>query len=121
MPQRVSLSWLCALPALAVLTATAQVNTPPAAPTPNFKNAATAQTNGAQLPYQSIFDGYRRYTDAKLQPWKQTNAAVEAAGGWRAYAKEAAEPASPQPQDSSMAPPASAAPIANPHAGHGKH
>jgi hypothetical protein len=56
----------------------------------------------AALPYRSVFDGYQPFTDQKVLPWKETNATVEKIGGWRAYAKEAAEPA------------------ATPHADHGK-
>ena len=50
---------------------------------------AQAQTT---LPYRSAFDGYQPFADSKLKPWKESNDAVMQAGGWRAYAKEAAAP-----------------------------
>ena len=117
MPLRLPLSWLCALPALAALTATAQVNTPAVAPTPTTAKApAVVPTAAAPLPYRSVFDGYQPFTDQKVLPWKETNATVEKIGGWRAYAKEAAEPAA----SDRLAPASSTTPAANPHAGHGK-
>lgn len=117
MPLRLPISWLCALPALAALTATAQVNTPPQAPVPTTaKASAVVPTAAASLPYRSVFDSYQPFTDQKVLPWKETNATVEKIGGWRAYAKEAAEPAAAD----RLAPASSTTPAANPHAGHGK-
>ena len=118
MPQISPVSWpifLCALVALPVL---AQVNTPPIAPIPNAKTAPAA------LPYRSVFDGYQPFSDEKVVSWKDSNNTVEKVGGWRAYAKEAAEPQSTDKQTpASPASPASPRPpaAANPHAGHGKH
>ena len=81
---------------------------------------AQAQTT---LPYRSAFDGYQPFADSKLKPWKESNDAVMQAGGWRAYAKEAAAPDTPanaSPAATPAAPgakPAADAP-ADPHAGH---
>ncbi len=117
MPLRLPISWLFALPELAVLTATAQVNTPPVAPTPTTTKALAAiPTAATTFSYRSVFDGYQPFTDQKVLPWKETNATVEKIGGWRAYAKEAAEPAAAD----TLAPVPSTSPAANPHAGHGK-
>ncbi|MBC7705609.1 MAG: hypothetical protein H7274_16895 [Rhodoferax sp.] len=72
------------------------------------------------MPYRSVFDSYQPFADQKVLPWKETNATVEKIGGWRAYAKEAAEPVAQDPQ-APAASPAPSAPTANPHANHGKH
>lgn len=104
--------WPFAVCALLALPAMAQVTPPPATPAP------------ATLPYTSAFDGYQPFTDEKLKPWKESNATVEKIGGWRAYAREAAEPQAKHDHtpaaSPATAPKASAAP-ADPHAGHGKH
>ena len=115
--------WAFAVCVLMALPAAAQHHhqhphhTPPAA-------AATQ----APLPYTSALQGYQPFADEKLRPWKESNTTVETIGGWRAYAKEAAEPeakGSPDPVASPATPPAAppktpAAP-ADPHAGHDKH
>ena len=50
--------------------------------------------------YQSVFSGYRTYTDQPLESWQNANQKVHTVGGWRAYAKEAhaPEPTNPSPQ-----------------------
>jgi hypothetical protein len=58
----------------------------------------------APTSFQSAMDGYKRFTDEKPVNWKAANETTSKIGGWRAYAKEAAEP-SPAPAAS----PASAA------------
>ena len=40
--------------------------------------------------YRSVFAQYQGFTDAAPAPWPAANDTVRAAGGWRAYAKEAA-------------------------------
>lgn len=91
---------------------------------------AQPQAEGqASPPYSSAFEGYQPFTDSKLKPWKESNDAVLQAGGWRAYAKGAAAPASqaatPPTATTPPAPPtapSSAKPAAaDPHAGHGKY
>ncbi|MDO8458937.1 MAG: hypothetical protein Q7T07_18715 [Burkholderiaceae bacterium] len=113
-------SWPFAVFALIALPATAQFNTPPAAPT-----TANAKTSGpAALPYPSAFEGYQSFTEEKVRPWKESNTTVEKIGGWRAYAKEVAEPEAKggqTPADSPATAPKANATPANPHAGHGKH
>ena len=42
--------------------------------------------------YVSPLQPYRPLGDEPLSPWKTANDAVEKAGGWKAYAKEAQEP-----------------------------
>ena len=41
--------------------------------------------------YTSAFEGYVPWTDTTIAPWATSNATVDARGGWRAYAKEAAD------------------------------
>jgi hypothetical protein len=108
------LVWPLTALALVALPAIAQVNTPPAI----TATAPTASASAAvALPYRSVFIGYQPFTEEKVKSWKDTNTTVEKIGGWRAYAKEVAEPASAD----AMAPATPAAPPPNPHAGHGKH
>ena len=76
--------WLAILPALLALNVPAQTATPPAAP-------SNAQAQAAPTPYRSALEGYQPYSEEKPVPWKQANETVGKVGGWRAYAKEAAE------------------------------
>jgi len=119
MPQISPVSWPFAVFALVALPAMAQVKTPPALPAPT-----TAQAAPATLPYPSALQGYQPFADEKVRPWKESNTTVEKIGGWRAYAKEVAEPeakGSQTPAASPAAPPKTPAAPADPHAGHGKH
>ena len=43
--------------------------------------------------FGSVFGSYQPYTEEKIADWKQANDTAARIGGWRAYAKEAAEPA----------------------------
>ena len=65
--------------------------------------------------HRSAFAGYQRSRDDKLLPWKQANDEVARIGGWRSYAREAA-----QPTDAKPAAPAAATPASVP-GGHGRH
>jgi hypothetical protein len=75
--------WLAALP-LAVMAQTA-----PPRPSPLDAQAAVAP-----LTYRSSLADYRR-TASEPAPlaWREANDQVERIGGWRAYAREAAQPA----------------------------
>ena len=74
--------WLAALPALAALAAGAQSSAEPGEP-PALDPPA--------LPFRSAFEGYQPYADDKSIPWRDANDTVHRRGGWRAYAREAAE------------------------------
>jgi hypothetical protein len=69
--------------------------------------------------HRSAFASYQRMRDDKLLPWKQANDEVTRIGGWRSYAREAAQPTDTKP----AAPAASAAAPAPASApgGHGRH
>lgn len=108
--------WAFAVSALLALPAMAQNNT--SAPPPQSVAAPTP------LPYTSALQGYQPFVDEKVRSWKESNDTVGKIGGWRAYAKEAAEPeakSSQTPAASPVAAPKAPAAPADPHAGHGKH
>ena len=125
MPPISPISWSFAACALLALPAQAQVKPPSAAPAESIAaSASTGQGSPATLPYTSAFEGYQPFHDEKLNPWKESNATVEKVGGWRAYAKEAAEPQVKHditPTSSPAAAPKAPAAPAAPHTGHGKH
>lgn len=98
-----SAPWLTALPAMAALT-TAVAQTTPTPP-----SSAVADPAPPALVFRSALDGYQPYTEEKPIPWKEANETVYRRGGWRAYAKEAAEGS----QEG-----ASASGAVDPHAGH---
>lgn len=59
--------------------------------------AVHAQTTNSITPaapptFSSALAGYQPYTDEKIASWKQANDNTARIGGWRAYAREAAEP-----------------------------
>lgn len=122
MPPISPVSWPFAALALVALPGFAQVNPAPAEPISNSKTAVVAQAAPTALPYRSVFDGYQPFTDEKMRSWKESNDTVGKIGGWRSYAKEAAEPAPADKRPPTVAPatPALPAAAANPHAGHGK-
>ena len=71
--------------------------------------AAQAQATAPAAPtappgWRSAFDGYQPFADEKTLPWRQANETVQGVGGWRAYAREAAQPAAA----AASAPPAKA-------------
>jgi hypothetical protein len=44
------------------------------------------------LQFNSIFAGYQAYTEQAVGSWREANDNVGRIGGWRAYAREAAQP-----------------------------
>jgi hypothetical protein len=38
--------------------------------------------------YTSAFQGYRRFSDQPVTPWRESNDLVGRIGGWQAYARE---------------------------------
>jgi hypothetical protein len=57
--------------------------------------AAAAKPKAPVATYRSAFDGYRGFADAKPVPWREANDNVGRIGGWRAYAREAAQANAP--------------------------
>jgi len=84
--------------------------------------------NGASSPcekalaYCSALEKHQPYQAQPVQPWREANDTVGRIGGWRAYAREAADgaPAQDQPGAGIAAPaaPAPRSPGPDPHAGH---
>jgi len=93
--------WLAVSSALLVLTVSAQTPATPAARAAASAPVAQTQTTPGQ--YRSALESYQPYSENKMVPWKEANDTVGKIGGWRVYAKEAAEGGT-----------------ANPHAGDGK-
>ncbi len=62
-------------------------------------SAANAQASVPKSDYRSPFAGYRSDTTEAPRPWREVNDKVEAIGGWRAYAREAASPSPPPASD----------------------
>ena len=60
--------------------------------------------------------GYQRYVDSTIHSWREVNDQVRQIGGWRTYAREAAQPDANNPVT-----PASAAATSGAHTGHGGH
>ena len=60
----------------------------PEAPNPQ-KKPPIAQT--APAGFQSSLDSFKPYKDEKIGNWKEANERTGHIGGWRAYAKEAAQ------------------------------
>lgn len=58
--------------------------------------------------YRSVFVQYQGFADALLTPWPVANETVRAVGGWRAYAKEAAQARAAAQADTAEAAPQTA-------------
>lgn len=81
--------WLVALALLAGPTASL------AAPSTSSPVAADPTQPQASVPattYRSAFTRYRPLADITPIPWREANDTVTRIGGWRAYAREAAQP-----------------------------
>lgn len=76
------------LPARAAVTAllTTLWATAAFAQSPSASNAAS----GPAPTYRSAFEGYQRFSEQPVTPWKASNDRVAQIGGWKAYAREAA-------------------------------
>jgi hypothetical protein len=92
-----------AVPALLALTGLSAACAQPAAP------------SAPAMAYRSAFEGYRRFSDQAVSPWKASNDLVGRIGGWQAYAREAAGQDTPAPATAASAP----APAGHP--GHHNH
>lgn len=80
---------------LAVAAATAQAThlAPSATSEANAVHPADAKAPVPAAQYRSPFTGYQAYADTPVAPWRDANELVRQRGGWRTYAREAAEPA----------------------------
>jgi hypothetical protein len=92
---RISMHWRFPVFLLAAVTlaaaAGAQTTTPPA----QASDPANPQAAVPRAVHSSAFAGYRRHAEPAPIAWKDANDTVTRVGGWRAYAREAAEPSAP--------------------------
>lgn len=56
--------------------------------------AQSGAASGRPPAWRSALDGYQPFSEEKTTPWREANQTVQAVGGWRAYAREAAQAAS---------------------------
>ena len=91
-------------------------------------NAGASADKAPAITYSSALKDYQAYADEKVMSWQESNERVREAGGWRSYAREAAQPdtgpgtssASPA-SPSTPAQPGSTLPPPAPRYSHGKH
>ncbi|TWO63328.1 hypothetical protein FN976_28585 [Caenimonas sedimenti] len=86
--------WLAVSSGLLTLAASAQTPAAPparAAASAVATPAPVARAQAAPGEYRSALEGYQPYSESKMVPWKEANDTVGKIGGWRAYAKVAAE------------------------------
>ena len=106
----------------------AQAQSPAKALTPPSVQRADPADPKAAVPvsaYRSSLSRYQAFAEPDVAPWRETNELVRQRGGWRAYAREAREPAStgaPSPVAPAASQPASDVKPVKPampgHAGH---
>ena len=89
----ISMHWRLPVFLLAAIAAAADAQT--TAPLPYATDPANAQAAVPRAVHSSAFAGYRRHAEAAPIAWKEANDSVARIGGWRAYAREAAEPSAP--------------------------
>lgn len=53
-------------------------------------------TQASPPAFRSAMDGYKPYTEESTVNWKEANDTTARIGGWRAYAKEARQPQTPE-------------------------
>ncbi len=92
-----SCRWLALAPLLAAAAALAQ------------------QAPLAPIEYRSALQGYQPYSEEKTLPWKGANETVGQIGGWREYAREAAEGKKPDAKQTHGNKPDEKEPEAKPH------
>ena len=98
----------------------AQSQPPTKAPAPPSVQRADPADPNAPTPvlvYRSSLSRYQAFTEPDVAPWRETNDLVRQRGGWRAYAREAREPASganPSPAAPAASQPAASAKPAMP-------
>ena len=113
------LSALIAVCALAGLPAAHAQIQPPAVQRADPTDPQAVTPRGV---YRSSLSRYQAFAETDVAPWRETNERVRQRGGWRAYAREASEPASTTPASppapAASKPAASVKPAKPGHAGH---
>lgn len=99
-----------------------------AQPAPRSPDPLDAATAVPRVAYESSLRDYKPLAEQRVGSWKDANDTVTRIGGWRTYAREAAQGAQPTPPAGSTTPgdartapaaPAASAPAGG-HAGHHK-
>ena len=121
MPKDISSRWL--LPALLNAIAVPALAQPAPRALPDPLNPAASVP---RMSYQSSLRDYKPLVEQRVGSWKEANETVNRIGGWRAYAREAAQGDQATPPAGTAAPgearPAPAAPAAStPAGGHAGH
>jgi hypothetical protein len=80
-----------------------------AAPAASRPDPINPQADVPAVSFVSAFADYRSAGDGQVGNWQQANRTVTRIGGWRAYAREAAAPASAPPAPAAAS--ASGAPV----------
>ncbi len=105
---KTSLRWF-APAALCIATLAAPAQTSPAPSAAARPDPLDANASVPRLVYRSSLVQARPAPADKPTTWREANDTVTRIGGWRAYAREAQEPASAQPTPTPTAPAAPAA------------
>ena len=105
LPFSISLRPARPLAALALLVALPLAQAQPA---PSRPDPLDAQAQVPPAVHTSPLATYRRLGDDRRVPWPEANATVNRIGGWRAYAREAQQPADAASATPKGAPPAPA-------------
>lgn len=90
--------WPWLLPVACLLTATATQAGPP--------DPLDARAAVPAAVHESAFRHYRGHADVAPKPWKEANDTVGRIGGWRAYAREAAQAEAQRPPSGGASAPA---------------
>jgi hypothetical protein len=82
--------------------------------------AAMAQPVAPAATNRSAFEGYHRFAEQPIAPWRASNELVARIGGWKAYAREAAavQDGVGMPAAAPAAKPGAASQPSAAHAGH---
>jgi hypothetical protein len=112
--------WLWPAAWLVVTTAAQAGHQAPAAPdTP--PNPLDARAAVPRAVHESAFRLYRGHADVTLTPWKEANDNVGRIGGWRSYAREAAQAEASDAAPAASAPAGASAPAPAGRGGHANH
>ena len=91
----VSMHWRLPAVLLAAITLAAGAAAQSTAPPVQASDPANPQAAVPRAVHSSAFAGYRRQAEPTPIAWREANDTVTRIGGWRAYAREAAEPSAP--------------------------
>lgn len=91
----VSMHWRLPVILLAAVTLAAAAHAQTPAPLARASDPAYPQAVVPRAVHSSAFSGYRHQAEPTPIAWKEANDTVTRIGGWRTYAREAAEPSAP--------------------------